>query len=60
MKIDSVKATVITTTLLASSLATAGLNNTTPAPVEAPVMGPWALGMMAALIAAVAYRIKKK
>ena len=59
MKIDSVKATVITTTLLASSLATAGLN-TTPAPVEAPVMGPWALGMMAALIAAVAYRIKKK
>lgn len=57
MKIDSVKATVITTTLLASSFATAGAQ---PTPVEAPVMGPWALGMMAALIAAVAYRIKKK
>lgn len=59
MKIDSVKATVVTTTLLASSLATAGAPMQTP-PVEAPVMGPWALGMMAALIAAVAYRIKKK
>lgn len=57
MKIDSVKATVITNTLLASSFATAGAQ---PTPVEAPVMGPWALGMMAALIAAVAYRIKKK
>ena len=56
MKIDLVKATVITTALIASSLAAAGA----PAPVEAPVMGPWALGMMAALIAAVAYRIKKK
>lgn len=58
MKIDSVKATVITTALFASSLAAAG--QVAPAPVEAPVMGPWALGMMAALIAAVAYRIKKK
>ena len=58
MKIDSVNATVITTALVASSLAAAGAPP--PAPVEAPVMGPWALGMMAALIAAVAYRIKKK
>lgn len=59
MKIDSVKATVITTALVGSSITTAGVVIQTP-PVEAPVMGPWALGMMAALIAAVAYRIKKK
>ena len=31
-----------------------------PAPVEAPVMGPWALSLMAVLVAAIAYRVKKK
>ena len=30
------------------------------APVATPVMGPWALGVMATLVAAVAYYIKKK
>ena len=59
MRMDSTKAIVVTTALFASSLVTAGQVQL-PAPVEAPVMGPWALGMMAALIAAVAYRIKKK
>ncbi len=30
-----------------------------PTPVAAPVMGPWALAILAALVAAIAYRIKK-
>ena len=59
MKISSIKVAAVTTALLASSVAIAGATNT-PAPVEAPVMGPWALGMMAVLVAAVAYRIKNK
>ena len=59
MRIDSTKAIVVTTALFASGLVTAG-QEPLPVPVEAPVMGPWALCMMAALIAAVAYRIKKK
>ena len=44
--------------VLASSTALAGA--LPPAPIATPVMGPWALGLMAALVAAIAYGIKKK
>ena len=57
MKTNLTKAAIVATTLLASSAVTAGA---APAPVAAPVMGPWALGIMAVLVASVAYWIKKK
>ena len=57
MKIDLTKAAIVATTLLASSAVIAGA---APAPVATPVMGPWALGIMAVLVASVAYWIKKK
>ena len=57
MKIDLTKAAIVGTTLAASSTVWAGAPR---APVEAPLMGPWALGIMAALVASVAYWIKKK
>ena len=57
MKIELTKIAIVATTLIASSAVLAGL---APAPVAAPVMGPWALGIMAVLIASVAYWIKKK
>ena len=55
MKVNLTKSAIIATTLLASSAATAGA-----VPVAAPVMGPWTLGIMAVLVASVAYWIKKK
>ena len=57
MKIDLTKVAIGAATLLASSAVTAGA---APAPVAAPVMGPWTLGIMAVLVASVAYWIKKK
>ena len=57
MKIDLTTAAIAATTLLASGTVLAGA---APAPVAAPVMGPWALGIMAILVASVAYWIKKK
>ena len=57
MKINLTKAAIVATTLLASSAVLAGA---TRAPVAAPVMGPWTLGIMAVLVASVAYWIKKK
>lgn len=57
MKIDLTKAAIVATTLIASSAVLAGA---TRAPVAAPVMGPWTLGIMAVLVASVAYWIKKK
>ena len=57
MKTDLTKVAIVATTLLASSAVMAG---TTRAPVAAPVMGPWTLGIMAVLVASVAYWIKKK
>jgi hypothetical protein len=57
MKIDLTTAAIAATTLLASGTVLAGA---APAPVAAPVMGPWALGIMAVLVASVAYWIKKK
>ena len=57
MKIELTKIAIVATTLIASSTVLAGL---APAPVAAPVMGPWALGIMAVLLASVAYWIKKK
>ena len=57
MKDQFAKTLLIATTMVISGSALAGA---APAPVEAPVMAPWALGIMAALIAAIAYRVKKK
>jgi len=57
MKIDLTTAAIAATTLLASGTVLAGA---APAPVAAPVMGPWALGIMAVFVASVAYWIKKK
>ena len=57
MKIDLTKAASVATTLSATSTVWAGAGR---APVEAPLMGPWALGIMAVLVASVAYWIKKK
>ena len=57
MKINVTTIAIGATTLLASSAVTAGA---APAPVAAPVMGPWTLSIMAVLVAAVAYWIKKK
>ena len=57
MKIDLTKVAIVATTLLASSAVLAGAVR---APVEAPLMGPWTLGIMAVLVASVAYWIKKK
>ena len=57
MKTDLTKVAIVATTLLASSAVLAGA---TRAPVAAPVMGPWTLGIMAVLVASVAYWIKKK
>ena len=57
MKTDLTKVAIVATTLLASSAVMAGA---TRAPVAAPVMGPWTLGIMAILVASVAYWIKKK
>ena len=57
MKIDLTTAAIAATTLLASGTVLAGA---APAPVAAPVMGPWTLGIMAILVASVAYWIKKK
>ena len=57
MKINLTKVAVVATTLLASATVLAGA---VPAPVAAPVMGPWTLGIMAVLVASVAYWIKKK
>lgn len=57
MKINLTKVAVVATTLLASATVLAGA---APAPVAAPVMGPWTLGIMAVLVASVAYWIKKK
>ena len=57
MKIDLTTAAIAATTLLASGTVLAGA---APAPVAAPVMGPWTLGIMAVLVASVAYWIKKK
>ena len=59
MKDQFAKILLIATTLVVSTSALAGAV-APPAPVEAPVMAPWALGIMAALIAAIAYRVKKK
>ena len=52
------KLSVAVISVLTSSTALAGA--LPPAPVATPVMGPWALGLMAALVAAIAYGIKKK
>ena len=57
MKINLTKAAIVATTLSATSTVWAGAN---PTPVQAPVMGPWTLGIMAVLVASVAYWIKKK
>ncbi len=57
MKDQFAKTLLIATTMVISGSALAGA---APAPVEAPVMAPWALGIMAALVAAIAYRVKKK
>ena len=57
MKIGLTKTAIFATTLLASSAVTAGA---APAPVAAPVMGPWTLSIMAVLVASVAYWIKQK
>ena len=57
MKINLTKAAIVATTLSATSTVWAGA---LPAPVQAPVMGPWTLGIMAVLVASVAYWIKKK
>ena len=55
------KLAVTVTGLIASSTALAGALPPAPAaPVAAPVMGPWTLGIMAVLVASVAYWIKKK
>ena len=55
------KLSVVVISVLASSTALAGALPPAPAaPVATPVMGPWALGLMAALVAAIAYGIKKK
>ena len=59
MKINLTTAAIAATTLLASGTVLAG-TLAAPAPVAAPVMGPWALGIMAVLVASVAYWIKKK
>ena len=57
MKTNLTKAAIVATTLSATSTVWAGAVR---APVEAPLMGPWALGIMAVLVASVAYWIKKK
>ena len=57
MKINLTKAAIVATTLSATSTVWAGA---LPAPVQTPVMGPWTLGIMAVLVASVAYWIKKK
>ena len=57
MKVNLTKSAIIATTLSATSTVWAGAVR---APVEAPLMGPWALGVMAVLVASVAYWIKKK
>ena len=57
MNINLTKSAILATTLLASGTVLAGA---APAPVAAPVMGPWTLGIMAILVASVAYWIKKK
>lgn len=50
---------ILTASLFASSsLVMAG--EVAPLPVAAPVMGPWSLGLMAGLVALIAYRIKRK
>ena len=54
------KLAVTVISLIASSTALAGTLPPAPAPVAAPVMGPWTLGIMAVLVASVAYWIKKK
>ena len=54
------KLAVTVISLIASSTALAGALPPAPAPVAAPVMGPWTLGIMAVLVASVAYWIKKK
>ena len=57
MNVNLTKSAILATTLLASGTVLAGA---APAPVAAPVMGPWTLGIMALLVASVAYWIKKK
>ena len=55
------KLAVTAISLIASSAALAGALPPAPAaPVVTPVMGPWTLGIMAVLVASVAYWIKKK
>lgn len=61
MKVTLTTAAIVATALVASSTALAGALPPAPAvPVAAPVMGPWTLGIMAVLVASVAYWIKKK
>ena len=57
MRVTLTKTAIVATALLASSAVTAGA---VTAPVSTPVMGPWTLGIMAVLVASVAYWIKKK
>jgi hypothetical protein len=56
---NTVTQLMLSASLCASStLVMAGA--VTPSPVAAPVMGPWSLGLMAGLVALIAYRIKRK
>ena len=57
MEIDLTKVAIVATTLSATSTVWAGAVR---APVQAPLMGPWTLGIMAVLVALVAYWIKKR
>lgn len=55
---NTVTQLILSASLCASS--TLVMAGATPSPIATPVMGPWSLGLMAGLVALIAYRIKRK